>query len=513
MKRLSGQISSKGDHAPPNRQSRGLIVYLDDTVRDLKLSFRTMARNPGFAVVATATLALGIGLNTAGFTLFDAFSLRPMPVPDPHQIVNVYSGTRENPFGNPYSFPDYLAIREANQVFSGLMAHGDFTAHLSADGFTVRVGGALVSANTPDVLGIEPVVGRAFLPEEGQVPGRHAVAMISTRLWRDRFQASDDVVGKTVKINGHPFTLVGILPDHFMGLSLTLSDVWVPLMMQPQVEPRNRLDTRRAYWLRVVGRLRPDINLDSAHSSLSALMPRLNIDTPEDKNRILTLVPEVDARLGPHSQMTSLWIFLSAIAGAVLLIACANIANLLLARATQRRQEMAIRPAAGASRERLIRYLLTETGVLFLAGGTAGILVAFWYIDVLNQFPLFRDHRVERLVNLGLDGRMLGFTLILSLATAILFGLVPAARSSRIDLFPELKATEPYARVRRVHWRHLLIVLQVTLSFLLLVVAGFSIRSARNLLALDPGFDLRTWEHCPSSWNRRGMIQTQAPSS
>ena len=197
MKRLSGQISSKGDHAPPNRQSRGLIVYLDDTVRDLKLSFRTMARNPGFAVVATATLALGIGLNTAVFTLFDAFALRPMPVPDPHQVVNVYSGTRENPFGNPYSFPDYLAIREANQVFSGLTAHGGFTAHLSADGFTERLGGALVSANTPDVLGIEPVVGRAFLPEEGQVPGRHAVAMISTRLWRDRFQANDDVVEKS----------------------------------------------------------------------------------------------------------------------------------------------------------------------------------------------------------------------------------------------------------------------------------------------------------------------------
>ena len=246
MNGLSNRVAPKGDYRATYRQSRSLLPYLDDLVRDLKLSCRTLARTPGFATVAIVTLALGIGLNTAVFTLLDAFSLRPMPVPDPHQIVNVYSGTRENPFGNPYSFPDYLAIREANQVFSGLMAHGGFTAHLSADGFTVRVGGALVSANTPDVLGIEPVVGRAFLPEEGQVPGRHAVAMISTRLWRDRFQANDDVVGKTVKINGHPFTLVGILPDHFMGLPLTLSDVWVPLMMQPQVEPRNSLDTRRA---------------------------------------------------------------------------------------------------------------------------------------------------------------------------------------------------------------------------------------------------------------------------
>ena len=473
----------------PSRQARGLILYLDDTVQDLKLSFRTMAMNPGFSTVAIATLALGIGLNTAVFTLFDAFSLRPMPVPDPHQIVNVYSGTRENPFGNPYSFPDYLAIRDANQVFSGLMAHGPFTAHLSADGFTERLGGALVSANTPDVLGIEPVVGRAFLPEEGQVPGRHAVAMISTRLWRDRFQANHDAVGKIVKINGHPFTLIGVLPDHFMGWPLTQSDIWVPLMMQPQVEPRSRLDTRRAYWLNAVGRLRPDINLDSAHSSLSALMPRLKIDTPEAKDRILTLLPEVESRMGPRNQSRFLWLFLSAIAGAVLLIACANIANLLLARARERRQEMAIRLAAGVSRERLIRYLLTETGVLFLAGGAVAILVAIWCIDVLNQFPLFGDLRVGRLVNLGLDGRMLGFTLILSVTTSILFGLVPAARSSRVELFPELKATEPYARVRRVHSLHLLVVLQVTVSFMLLVVAGLFIRSARNLVALDPGFD------------------------
>ena len=473
----------------PRRQARGLILYLDDTVQDLKLSFRTMARNPGFSTVAIATLALGIGLNTAVFTLFDAFSLRPMPVQDPHQIVNVYSGTRENPFGNPYSFPDYLAIREANQVFSGLMAHGLFTAHLSADGFTERLGGALVSANTPDVLGIEPVIGRSFLPEEGQVPGRHAVAMISTRLWRDRFQSSQDAVGKFLKINGHPFTLVGILPDHFMGTSLTLSDVWVPLMMQPQVEPRNRLDTHRAYWLSVVGRLRPNTGLDSAHSSLSALMPRLKIDTPEERDRILTLVPEAESRMGPRNQLRSEWIFLSAIAGAVLLIACANIANLLLARARERRQEMAIRLAAGARRGRLIRYLLTETIVLFLAGGAVAILVAIWCIEVLDQMPLFGDLRVGRLVNLGLDGRMLGFTLILSLTTAILFGLVPAARSSRVELFPELKANEPYARVRRVRSPHLLVILQVTVSFMLLVGAVLSIRSTRNLLALDPGFD------------------------
>ena len=279
---------------------------------------------------------------------------------------------KENPYGNPFSFPDYLAIREANEVFSGLTAHTVFTAHLSADGFTERLPGAFVSANIPDVLGIQPVAGRGFLPEEGQVPGGHPVTMISNRLCRDRFQASDEAVGKTVKINGHSFTLIGVLPDHFMGYPLTLSDVWVPLMMQPQVMGRNQLDTRRAYWLRLVGRLRPDVGLRSANSRSAGLMSRLKLDTPEEGNRILTLVPEVEARMGPHSQMTLLWIFLSATAGAVLLIACANIANLLLARARERKQEIAIRLAAGASRERLIRYLLTETGLLFFGGGRNG---------------------------------------------------------------------------------------------------------------------------------------------
>ena len=190
---------------------RSLVLYLEDTVRDVRLSFRTLARNPGFTIVAIVTLALGTGVNTAVFTLFDAAMLRPLPVADPHRIAAVYRGSSEDSYGNLFSLPEYLLIQRTNQAFSGLVAYAGFTPHLSADGFTERLAGEMVSSNYTDVLGIEPIVGRGFLPEEGQVPGRHPVAMISARVWRDQFQSSPDVVGKAANLNGRPFTLVEAL--------------------------------------------------------------------------------------------------------------------------------------------------------------------------------------------------------------------------------------------------------------------------------------------------------------
>ena len=496
MAKLQGESSSENARRARNERSRSLSVHLEDTFRDIRLSCRTLAKSPEFTAVAVVTLALGIGVNTAIFTLFDVVSLRPMAVPDPHQIVDVYSGSREYPCCSPFSFPDYLHFRETNQVFSGLLAYSPIPVHLSADGFTERLDGELVSANYTDVLGIEPIVGRSFLPKEDHVPSRYPVAMISTRLWQSWFHSSQDIVGKIVRVNGHAFTLVGVLPEHFQGLTQRQTDVWVPIMMQPQIETTSRLDSRNYRWLQLVGRLKPDINLDSARSNLAGIVSKLELVEPKWKDQIVTPFPRHRAGLNPYfqSEFHRLWVLLAAVAGSVLLIACTNVANLLLSRARGRKLEMALRLAVGATRERLIRYLLTETAVLFLVASAAGTLVAHWCLDwclgLAGSIPLLPFKINVNQLGLGLlDGRMLLFSLALSLMTSIIFGLVPARHSGRIDLFPELKATDAHIRVRGDLWRHILVTPQVAISFVLLIVAGLFIRSVANQTALDPGFE------------------------
>lgn len=466
-----------------------------------------LGRNPGFTIVAVATLALGIGVNTAVFTLFDAVALRPLPVRYPHQIVNVFpAGSHEEPYGE-FSFPEYLHIRKTNHTFSGLIGYDHFIAYLSADGFTERIWGELTSSNYTNVLGIVPIVGRGFLPDEGRIPARDPVAMISARLWRERFHSAQNIVGEKIRLNGHPFTLIGVLPEGFSGLFQGRMDVWVPLVWAPLIlqgqvpqmflqvfQPAGWLEDSDSAWLKLAGRLKPNVTLDSARSNLAGIGAQLDAVYPRREDRTLTLTPGYVARLHPslqslRGQLTSIWTLLGAVVGSVLLIACSNVASLLLSRGRGRRLEMAVRLAAGASRERLTRYLLTETTLVFLAGGLASTLVAFWFLNAMNAFLLPGQIRLEQVVSLDLNGRVLLFALILSLTTAIVFGLFPAARSSRIDVFPELKAPDLYARVRSGRWRHLAVVLQVTLSFLSLVVAGIFLRSLEAQLAPDPGFD------------------------
>lgn len=496
MHRHVDSISSPEDFTAGKEPSKGLLLFLEGIVRDLRLSCRNLARNPGFTIVVIVTLALGIGVNTAVFTLVDNLLFRPLPVPNPDQIVSLGSVIRgrENSTNQGFSFPVYLKIREASQAFSGLIAHSLFSVHLSADGFTERLTGEIVSANYTEVLGIEPRIGRGFLPQEGQAPGRHAVAIISDRIWRDRFHGSREIVGKTVRVNGHPFTLVGVMPAHFNGI-FGGQDVWVPMMMQPQVFPPNRLDNAYYSWLRIIGRLKPGINLKSAESSLAAVVSQLKLGDSGWKNQVLRLAPGHRGTRGEdsQSQIRVFWIILVVIMGSVLFIACTNVASLLLSRARGRRLEMAIRLATGASRQSLVRYLLTETTVLFLAGGAAAVLLAPWLLAMTGMLSL-PSHLIRLMdpTSLGLllpDSRTLLFTLFLSSVTAITFGLAPAAQASRIDLFSELRSTEPSGRFRSGRWRQVLVVVQVALSFTLLVTAGLSIRSLGDRLARDPGYE------------------------
>ena len=493
MVRQQHPTSARGDNLFRKEQRRNFFLYLEGTVQDLRLSFRTLAKNPGFTAVVIVTLGLGIGVNTAVFTLVDTIFFRPLPVPNPHQIVSLNSvrRDRENSTDRWFSFPVYLKIREASQAFSGLIAQSLFPVHLSADGFTERLSGEIESANYTEALEIEPLIGRGFLPEEGQAPGRGAVAVISERLWRDRFHGSRDIVGKTVRVNGYPFTLVGVMPAHFKGI-FGGQDVWVPMMMQAHVLPPNRLDNVNYSWLRVIGRLKPEIILESAESSLAAVVSQLELGDAGWKNRFLRLSPghrgtsDEDTR----SEIRIAGIILAAIMGSVLFIACTNVASLLLSRAGERRLEMTIRLAAGASRLRLVRYLLTETTVLFLAGGAAAVLMAPWFLAMVGMLS-FPSHLIQ-LKDLGLllpDSRTLLFTLFLSSTTAIIFGLAPAAQASRIDLFSELRATEPSGRFQSGRWRHVLVVVQVALSFTLLVTAGLSIRTLGVRLSRNPGFE------------------------
>ena len=499
MNRLPSPPSPAGIPLPGKEPSRNLFLRLEDTARDLSLSCRTLARTPGFTIVAIVTLALGIGVNTAVFTLFDAVFLRPLPLPDPYRIAVIHTTSKKNPYRVDFSFPEYLHIQRENRAFSGVVAWSPITVHLKIDGLTERLDGEMVSANYNEVLGVEPIVGRDFHPDEGEVPGRHPVALISARLWSVSFRSSTDVVGKTAKLNGHQFTLVGVMPEHFNGLSSRRTDVWVPLTMQPQVQP-NRwnfdppdwFDDPGHGWLNLVGRLKPDTSWDSAGSSLPTLVSGLGPLNRRWKDSSLLLAPGHYTRHYGHlrARLHDIWILLTVIVGSVLLIACANVANLLLSRADSRKLDMAVRLAAGASRKHLIRLLLFETAVLFVAGGATSTLVTLWCLDWLGSIPLLTGHLHRAHLGFGLlDGRMLSFTFVLSLATTTIFGLVPATRSSRIELFPELKATETYPQGRAGRWRHILVILQVALSTTLLVVAALLIRSLGNRLAVDPGFE------------------------
>jgi predicted permease len=466
---------------------------MENLWKDLSYAWRMLVKSPGFAIVAVLALGLAIGANTAIFSLFNGMMWRPLPVKDPQQLVVVAAKQRGLDFPIPLSYPDFQDYRQLNTVFSDMCGYVPSPVNLQADGRPTRAWAELVTGNYFSMLGIEASLGRTFAADEGWVAGKDALIVLSYRYWQTRFGASPAVVGRTVQLNKHPFTIIGIAPERYHGAYYFLEpDFYVPVTAMGLLGQGYDLDKRGATFLRILARLQPGITAAQALAAAQPTDHRLSQEFPEDhKEMSLLVIPELKARPEPGLgafMSTAVWVFMS-LAGLVLLIACANVANLILARANGRRKEIAMRFALGASRGRMVRQLLTESVLLALCGGIAGLLFARWAAMALMSIRIPTDLPLH-LFDLRLDWRVFSFSFIAALVTGIVAGLLPALQAHRTDLADTLKVGGRSGGGSTGHhrFRNALVVAQVAVSLLLLACAGFFIRSFQNSANVDMGF-------------------------
>jgi len=461
---------------------------MESLIKDIRYGLRNLIKRPGFTAVAVITLALGIGANTAIFSLISTVLLRPLPVAHAEQLVEVYGTTHHAADYTLQSYLNYKDYRDRNNVFSGLMSYRFAPMSISHEGRNERVWGFLVSGNYFDTLGIHPFLGRYFLPEEDQTLGSHPVAVITYACWQKRF-ASQNVVGQPLRINGVTFTIVGVGPEGFRGTEVAyLPEVFVPTTMAKQIEPGSTwLEGRGDDNLFVLGRLKDGVSAGQAESALSTITQQLAREYPHDNEgrgvRLMTpglFIPDIRNSVINFSGV------LMGVVALVLLLACVNLANLLLARATERRKELAIRLALGASRARVVRQLITEAVLLSLGGGLGGILLATWINALVSAMKFPSD--LPLIIDLRVDWRVLAFAFGVSLATGIAFGMLPALQASRPDLVPALKDEKSMGGFRRSRLRNGLVIMQVALSLVLLVCAGLVVRSLQVAQKTRPGF-------------------------
>jgi predicted permease len=485
------------------REMRG-IRTIDTFFQDLRYGLRMLLRHKGFTTVAILSLALGIGANTAIFSLADALLWRGLPMANHDRLFIVKRGDGG---GRTFSYPDYVDYRDRNQVFEGLAAYSNTTLAFGNGERSEVVLAESVTGNYFDVLGVPMARGRAFAPEEDRTPGTHPVAVVSYDFWQQRFGGDPHLVGKTLTFNNRSFTVIGIAAAGFVGASAPMrAEVWAPIMMRAMGKPDGapELNDRQAEFLDAVVQLKAGVSRAQAEAELETINRQLQQAYPApnrfnqdaaafQQGRRMSLAPARGTFIQNLRQMVSQATMLATtVACLVLLIACANVANLLLARGAGRRKEIAIRLAVGAGRIRLIRQLLTESLLLALAGGAVSLLLAFRINQLLMPlqppFPPPSDFKAD----LRLDGRVLGFTLLLSMLTGVVFGLAPAWAATKPNVIPALKDETRTSDGRRSFaLRNLLVVAQVALSLILLVGAGLFIRSLRYMQAIDPGFDTR----------------------
>jgi predicted permease len=465
----------------------------DEMVMDIRLGLRWLIKSPAFTAVAVLTLALGIGANTAVFTFVDALLLRPLPgVAQPDGLVQIGRQYPDKSYLSDSSYPDFLDYGTHNTVLSGLAAIMPASFHLRSEGGVQRVEGELVSGRYFDVLGTRASLGRLLGPADEQA----LVAVVSHRLWQQRFAGLPSTVGATVTLNGQPFTIVGVAGEGFAGIKIgTPRDVWIPLAAAPVIDPglAARFLNRRASWLEMFGRVGADVTLERARGELAVIARRLEAAHPATNARVAVGVePGLGRDVDVRRAMRRFVSVPFAAAALVLLITCANVAGLLLARSVRRRKELATRLALGASRGRVIRQLLVESLVLAFAGGLAGLLVSIWLTRTLRSLLPDRFLFLSFDVDLGADWRIFGFMLAVTLATAVACGLLPALQGTRPGLMPALKSGRLLAGRRETRWRSTLVVVQIALAVVLLVAAGLSVRSLRHAAAIDTGYQARS---------------------
>jgi predicted permease len=460
-------------------------------LQDVRYAFRLLLKNPGFTAIAVLSLALGIGANSAIFSLADALLLRPLPILAPSDVMNISTSTPDNPFG-AVSYPNYLDLRARSQSFDGMTAFELSTLSIatSPQALPQIYAGVVASDNFFQALGVQPILGRGFLPEEGKVPGRDAVAVISYDFWQTQYANDPSAVGRNIRVKGVDFTIVGVAPQSFTGIDQYFHPaVYLPAMMSQRLNAgtTNPLENRGDHSYSVKARLKPGVSREKAQAELAALWSSLQEQFP-DSNQNLKIVVQTElqtrvSREGPDAALIAL---LMGLVGVVLLIACANVASLLLGRARARTREIALRLSLGATRSRLLSQLLTESLLLSLIGGALGLWVAYGGILFFRTIPIPSEPPIT-IVPL-LDARVLLFSALIAVASAVLFGLAPALRTLKPDLVPSLKPSDAQGFGGRTIGRNILVVGQIALSMALLIAAGMLLTGFRKMLASDPGF-------------------------
>ncbi len=473
---------------------------METLLQDIRYGLRVLRKSPGFAFVAVLSLGLGIGANTTIFTLINAVLLRSEPVRDIERLVAVYTTDVKNQGDNfafmPVSHPNFEDYRDQNDVFEEMGATSGVPVSLSGSGEPEQLFALMVTGNYFSLLGVPMQLGRGFQPDEDRTPGTHPVVVLSEGLWKRRFASDPNIIGKSITLNSGIFSVVGVTPRGFRGLNaLGGPDLYVPTMMHEQLLTgfmAENYNERRALLFQPFGRLKPGVSLAQAGSALKAIGARLEKDYPvPNKGRNVGVMPMAQTTINPNLRggLVLAGGLLMTVVAIVLLIACANVANLLLARAAARRKEIAVRVSLGAGRMRLVRQLLTESVVLAVLGGAFGVLVAYWARDLLLAFR--PPQLLVGAIDLSLDFRVLLFTLGASLLTGLLFGLLPAIEASRPDLVLSLKDRSgmPGHHRGRLRLKGALVVGQVALSLVSLIGAGLFLRSLRNAHQINPGFE------------------------
>jgi predicted permease len=459
-------------------------------VRDLSYTWRTLRNNPGFTSVAVLALALGIGVNTSIFSLYNAIALRPLPVKDPGRVVRLFPTTRGEPGEGVFSYPEYQDVRDRGTVLSGLAAWAWTALSMGTSSQAEDVSAMYVSGNYFDVLGADAAVGRTFIPEEDRAAGSHPVVVLSYNFWQRRFARDRAIAGHTILLNGHAFTVVGVAARNFVGTDAVAPEAWLPIMTKPTLSSGNYdiLHDRDGHWLQLIGRLKPGVNQVQARAALDVLARQLGEKSPDANKSGIALAGATFIPPNAENSAAPIVILVMGAVGLVLLVACANVANLMLARAAGRRKEIGIRLSVGATRGRLIQQLLTESVAIAMLGGGMGLVLAYWASLVLLRIaaPPFGG---ALNLNVSPDIRVLGYALAMSMITGVVFGLVPALSASKPGVSELIKAA---VLPRRRTWAaDSFVVAQVGLCVVLLVAGGLLFRALRRAQTTDPGFEAK----------------------